>query len=153
VLLKLAVIFGVVVDITAVVFTGNVAVVACAGTVILAGTLAAALSLESITIAPPTTAGLLNVTVPVVELPPVTVLGDNDTVEIPGMMEVTCTVPVVCVPLYVPVIFTKVEVFTALVVTVKVPVVCPAGTVTLPGTVATTGRAALVINMSPMAKS
>ena len=40
-------IFGMVVDVTAVVVTLNVAVVACAGTVILAGTLAAALSFEA----------------------------------------------------------------------------------------------------------
>ena len=72
---KPAVIFGVVVDVTVVVVTVKVAVVACAGTVMLAGTLAAALSLDSVTTAPPTTAGLLNVTVPVEELPPVTLVG------------------------------------------------------------------------------
>ena len=42
-----------------------------------------------------------------------------------------------CVPLYVPVIVTGVDVFTAAVVTVNVAVVAPAATVTLAGTVAT----------------
>jgi hypothetical protein len=96
---KVAVIFGVVVVVTAVVVTVKVVEVACAGTVTLAGTIAAALSLASVTTAPPTTAGLLSVTVPVEEFPPATVLGAKDTVDITGMMEVTCTVPVVCVPL------------------------------------------------------
>ena len=49
--------------------------------------------------------------------------------------------------------FTNVEVLIGFVVTVKLAVICPAGTVTLLGTTATTGRAALVTNMSPMAKS
>jgi hypothetical protein len=65
----------------------------------LAGTVAAALSLESATTAPPTTAGLLKVIVPVEELPPITLVGDKVTVEMFGWMAVTCSVPVVRVPL------------------------------------------------------
>src|SRR5882757_8055291 len=60
---------------TVVVFTGNVAVVAPAGTVTLGGTLAAPLLLESATCAPPVGAGPLNVTVPVDEFPPTTLAG------------------------------------------------------------------------------
>ena len=54
----------------------NVAVVAFAATVTLAGTWAAVvLLLESVTTAPPAGAGPLNVTVPVEEIPPITELG------------------------------------------------------------------------------
>lgn len=151
--LNVAVMFAVVTELGEVVVTVKLAVVAYAGTVTLAGTVAAVLSLDSATTAPPVTAGLLKVTVPVDELPPGTLVGAKDTDEIVGLIVVTCSVPVVCVPLYEPVMFTKVLVLIALVVTVKVAVVCPAGTVTLPGTTATTGRAPLVTNMSPMAKS
>ena len=47
------------------------------GTVTLAGTVAAALLLESKTVAPPTGAGLLTVTVPVVGAPPIRLEGDT----------------------------------------------------------------------------
>ena len=61
---------------TVVVVTVNVAVVAPAATVTLAGTWAAAvLLLVSVTIAPPTGAGLFNVTVPVEGFPPRTDVG------------------------------------------------------------------------------
>ena len=61
----------VVVTITTDVLTVNVALVAPAGTVTLAGTLAPeGLLLERETTAPPLGAGPLNVTVPVEELPP-----------------------------------------------------------------------------------
>jgi hypothetical protein len=60
---------------TALVPTGNVALVAPAATVTLEGTLAAAvLLLESATCAPPDGAAPLNVTVPVEEFPPVTLV-------------------------------------------------------------------------------
>ena len=65
---------------TAVVFTAKVAVSAPAGTVTLAGTVAAALSLASATCAPPAGAGLPSSTVPVEELPPITLVGLRDTV-------------------------------------------------------------------------
>ena len=54
----------------------NVAVVAPAGTVTLAGTWAAEmLLLERVTTAPPVGAARVNVTVPVEEVPPITELG------------------------------------------------------------------------------
>src|SRR2546422_3052426 len=53
----------------------NVALVAPAGTVTLAGTVAAELSLDSATCAPPAGAGPSSVAVPVELLPPVTVVG------------------------------------------------------------------------------
>src|SRR3989454_10979359 len=61
---------------TALVVTVNGALVAPAGTVTLAGTVAAAvLSLDSETCAPPAGAGPSSVAVPVEVLPPVTVVG------------------------------------------------------------------------------
>ena len=81
------------------VFTVKVAVVACAATVTVAGTVATALSLDSATTAPPVIAGLVRVTVPVEVVPPATLDGARDTLEIPGVMAVTCRVPMVCVPL------------------------------------------------------
>jgi hypothetical protein len=64
---------------TQLVFTVKVAVVAPCATVTLPGTVAAALSLASVTMAPPWGAGLINVTVPVEESPPITLPGFNDT--------------------------------------------------------------------------
>ena len=62
--------------VTALVLTVNVALLVPAATVTLAGTLAAPLSLESITCAPPVGAGPLSVAVPVeVCAPPVTLEG------------------------------------------------------------------------------
>jgi hypothetical protein len=62
---------------TALVLTVNVALVAPAATVTLAGTWAAVLLLESATCAPPVGAGPLNVTVPIDEFPPTTLVGFN----------------------------------------------------------------------------
>jgi len=56
---------------------GNVALAAPAGTVMLAGTVAAALELKSCTGAPPLGAALWRVTVPVDEVPPFTIVGDT----------------------------------------------------------------------------
>jgi hypothetical protein len=61
--------------VTALLFTVKVALVAPAGTVTLEGTLAAVLLLESMTCAPLAGAGPLKVTVPLDELPPVTLAG------------------------------------------------------------------------------
>ena len=62
--------------VTALVLTVNVALLAPAATVTLAGTLAAPLSLVSSTCAPPVRAGPLSVTVPVEDCaPPVTLVG------------------------------------------------------------------------------
>ena len=77
---------------TAVVVTVNVAVVAPAVTVTLAGTVAAALSLDSATTAPPEGAALPSVTVPVEEDPPVTLAGLMDTVESTGALIVNVVV-------------------------------------------------------------
>jgi hypothetical protein len=67
--------------VTALVLTVNVALVAPAGTGTVEGTLAAPLLLESATCAPPAGAGPLNVTVPVEEFPPVTLLGFSESDE------------------------------------------------------------------------
>jgi len=61
--------------VTALVFTGNVALVAPAATVTLDATVAEALLLERFTVAPPLGAAPLRVTVPVEGDPPVTRLG------------------------------------------------------------------------------
>src|SRR6266404_3612314 len=66
---------------TALVFTGNVALVAPAGTGTLEGKLAAPLLLASATCAPPAGAGPLSVTVPVEEFPPVTLVGFSESEE------------------------------------------------------------------------
>jgi hypothetical protein len=68
--------------VTALVVTVNAALVVPATTVTLDGTLAAAvLLLESATVAPPAGAGPLSVTVPVEELPPVTLVGFSESEE------------------------------------------------------------------------
>jgi len=69
---------------TGVVVTVNVAVVAPDATVTLAGTVAAALLLDSDTVAPLVGAAPLNVTVPVDEVPPVTEVGLSATDESVG---------------------------------------------------------------------
>jgi len=122
---------------TILVVTVKVAVVAPAGTVTpLAGTLAAALLLESITCAPPAGAGPFSVTVPVdvPSGPPITLVGFRVSEDTIGGRTVSVAV---CVP---PPndaeMVTAVDVATALVLSVKVAVVAPAGTVTLEGTLA-----------------
>jgi hypothetical protein len=85
---------------TELVVTENVAVVAPAETITLAGTWAAVvLLLDSATVAPPVGAAPLNVTVPFDEVPPVTLVGfreteDKDTVAAGFTVSVA-----VCVPL------------------------------------------------------
>ena len=61
--------------VTVTVVTVNVAVVAPAATVTFAGTVADPVLLDSVTIAPPAGAALVSVTVPVDEVPPVTLVG------------------------------------------------------------------------------
>jgi hypothetical protein len=112
----------------------NVAVVAPAATVTLAGTWAAALLLESVTTAPPDGAAPLSVTVPVEPLPPITLAGLTDTEE-SITVGAGITVKVTdCVVPYVPEIDEVVVVETALVVTLKVALDSPAAIVTLAGT-------------------
>jgi len=67
--------------VTALVLTVNVALLAPAATVTLAGTLAAPLSLVSSTCAPPVGAGPLSITVPIEEDPPLTLVGLSATDE------------------------------------------------------------------------
>ena len=77
-------------ELTELVVTVNVAVVDPAPTVTLAGTVAAALLLDSVTAAPPVGAAPLNVTVPVEELPPTTVAGLTETdTRLSGAVSVT----------------------------------------------------------------
>jgi hypothetical protein len=84
---------------TVLVVTENVALVAPAATVTLAGTCAAVvLLLDSDTLAPPVGAAALNVTVPVDEVPPVTLVGfreteDNDTASTGFTVSVAVLVP------------------------------------------------------------
>ena len=66
---------------TVLVLTANVALVPPAATVTFGGTLAAPLLLESATCAPPVGAGPLNVTVPVEEFPPATLVGFSESEE------------------------------------------------------------------------
>lgn len=74
-----AVIMAFVVAFTGVVDTVNEPLVWPAGITILAGTEAAGLLLESVTLAPPVGAGAARVTVPVDGVPPVTDGGFTDT--------------------------------------------------------------------------
>lgn len=67
--------------VTAVVVTVKVALLAPAGTMTLAGAVAAAELSESDTVAPPLGAAALKVTVPVEEVPPTTLLGLRETVD------------------------------------------------------------------------
>jgi hypothetical protein len=92
----LPVIVAEVTELTAVVLAEKVAVVAPAATVTFAGTVAAPLSLDSVTVAPPAGAALPSVTVPVEETVPTTVLGLNDTDDSVGGLMVKVAV---CVPL------------------------------------------------------
>lgn len=74
---------------TGLVVTVNVAEVACAGTVTLAGTLVApGLLVERLTTAPLAGAGPVNVTVPVEGVPPITEVGFNVTALVAGAVTV-----------------------------------------------------------------
>jgi hypothetical protein len=116
------------------VVTLNCTVVCPPGTVTVAGTCAAALSLTRVTESPPVAAGPVRVTVPVVPVPPVTV--DKVSAAVCTVGALTVNAPVLATP-NVAVMVTGVEELTALVVTWKVAVVAPAATVAVPGTVAT----------------
>ena len=124
--------------VTLLVFTVNVAPVAPAETVTLAGTVAAAvLPLIRETDAPPLGAGPLSVTVPVEGDPPVTLMGLSamaESVAEPG--GATLSEAILVTPAYIAEMVTAVELVTALVLTVNVALLAPAATVTLAGTVA-----------------
>jgi hypothetical protein len=111
----------------------NVAVVPPAAIVTDAGTVTAALSLRSATIAPPAGAGSFKVTVPIEPRPPVTVNGFKSRDETAGgliVREAACVTPKVAL------IAAVVVEATAVVFTANVAVVAPAATITLGGTVA-----------------
>jgi hypothetical protein len=114
----------------------KLALVDPAAIVTLAGTLATKmLLLERATTAPSLGAGPLNVTVPVAELPPVTLEGFSFSEASTGgttVSEADCVTPPKTAE-----IVTDVAVATAPVCSVKAALVAPAETVTLDGTVAT----------------
>jgi hypothetical protein len=114
----------------------KLALVDPAAIVTLAGTIATKmLLLERATTAPSLGAGPLNVTVPVAELPPVTLEGFSFSEASTGgttVSEADCVTPPKTAE-----IVTDVAVATALVCIVRAALVAPAGTVTLDGTVAT----------------
>ena len=118
---------------TAIVLTAKVAVVEPAATVTVAGTVAAALPLVSVTVVPPGPAAPLRVTVPVEELPPVTVVGakdkDRTVAGLTVKVAVRETVPRVAVTV------ALVWVDTAVVATENGAEVAPAGIVSEIGTV------------------
>src|SRR5215831_18598551 len=123
---------------TVLVLTVKVALVFPAATVMLAGTLAAPLLLDSVTCAPPAGAGPLSVTVPVDDCaPPVTLVGFSVSEETVGRGGgITVSEADRLTPPKDAEMVTVVEVDTVLVLTVKVALVLPAATVTLAGTLA-----------------
>src|SRR5258706_388645 len=127
---------------TSPVFTGNVALLAPAGTVTLEGTLAAKLLLASATRAPPAGAGVLSVTVPVEDCSPPTTVDGFKLIDatVGSGTGFTVSVAVLVVPPYAALIATVVGAAPALVPTMKLAVFAPAATVTLAGT-----RAAIVL--------
>ena len=74
---------------TALVVMGKSTVIAPPGTVTVAGTAAEPLLLESVTMAPPTGAALVRVTVPIEEDPPVTLVGFTEMLESAGGLTVS----------------------------------------------------------------
>ena len=122
----------VVTDATGVVAAVNVAVVAPAATVTVEGTVVQALSEVSVTVDPPDGAGPFRVTVPVDDVPPVTVVGESVTDD--GTGAVTVRLAVADEP-DVAVIVAERSALTGVVDIVKVVVVAPAATRTLAGTV------------------
>ena len=133
--LNVAVIVAVVVRATALVFTGKLAWIAPAGTLIEACTDAAALLLASATMIPPAGAWAFSVTTAVAMLPPVTLGVFRDIkAEVTGGSTIVRTA--LCVPLYVAEIVAVFVTSTALVVTAKLADEAPAATTTLEGTCA-----------------
>jgi hypothetical protein len=121
------------VEVTAAVVIANVAVVAPAATVKLAGTWAVAVRLlVSVTTIPPAGAGPSSVTVPVDGFPPLTLLGLRIMEEALGAVTVKVTICVVP-PKAADILGVWLEA-TGLVVAVNVAVVAPAATVTDDGT-------------------
>jgi len=123
--------------VTAVVVMEKLALTALAATVTLAGTVATVvLLLDSVTMAPPAGAAVVNVTAPVDPVPPTTLVGLTVTEERLGAAATGSTVNTAEreAPPKLPEIVTAVEAATDAVVAVKIALVAPAGTVTLAGT-------------------
>jgi hypothetical protein len=137
-------------EVTVAVVIGNVAVVAPAATVTLAGTVATEVRLlDSVTTIPPAGAGPFSVTVPVDGFPPCTVLGLRVRVDNVGALTVRVARRVV--PRYVAEILAEVLLATGVVVTVNVAVVAPAATVTDAGTCATAVLLLVSVTTAPPA--
>jgi hypothetical protein len=119
---------------TADVVTAKVAFVAPAAIVTLAGTLAAALLLESAIDAPPLGAAALSVTVPVEPLPPTRLDGLIVSVDSDSTTGFTVSVAVRVTPPETAVIVADVDAVTDVVVIVNFALVAPEGTFTLAGT-------------------
>jgi hypothetical protein len=138
--------------VTAVVVIEKLALSAPAATVTLAGTPATVvLLLDSVTIAPPVGAAVVNVAVPVLPAPPTTLVGLTVTDDRLGGAGTGLTVRMAerVTPPKVPEIDNAVEAVTDVVVMVKVALVAPAATVTLAGTVATAVLALLRPTRAP----
>jgi hypothetical protein len=120
--------------VTATVDTTNVALVAPAATITLAGTVAAAvLLLDKLTTTPPAGAAPVSLTVAVDVFPPVTVVGFSVIVESAAGLTVRAAVFVTSP--YTAEMVDVLAAITALLVTANVAVVAPAATVTFAGTV------------------
>ena len=136
---------------TALVVTVKVRLVVPAATVTLAGTLAAVELSERATTVPPGGAAALNLTVPVAELPPTTVLGLSEIVlRADELARVTLSAANwVALPSVAD--SWTVVLSTGKVVTSKLAEVAPAGTVTVPGTLAAPGRLLPRLTVAPPA--
>ena len=117
---------------TEVVDTVNVTVVEPAATVTKLGTEAAGFEVVRLTVTPPAGAAFASVIVPTDCVPPGTVDGDNERVNVPGTPIVNAADLVV--PLPFAVMVAVAATLTEFVETVKVAVLAPAGTVTVAGT-------------------
>lgn len=128
--------------VTAEVCTFTFAVVRPAATTTLAGSVSAALPLESVTVAPPEGAAALSVTVSESVAPPVTLAcaGAIET-RFGSTTGVNVTVAVCVPPLYFAVTVTELDAVTAVDCTFTDALFCPAATTTVEGT----GNAALLL--------
>lgn len=145
--MSVAVMFPVTSVRVAVVVTVKLAVVWPAGMDTVPGTVAFALVEAKAIVRPLAGAGLLMDTVPVEEAGPTTVLGLSARVVRVGA--VTVRVAVGVCPNLLPDMVTCVFVETPTVVMVKVPLVLPAGTVTVAGTVATAVLLEAMLTVKP----
>ena len=120
--------------------TGKVPLDSPPWTIIVAGTVAAAVfELDNETTSPPAGADPERKTVPVTGFPPSTVAGETltDAGPMGGGGGVTVSVALRVAPPNAPVIVADVDAVTDVVLTANAALEAPAGTVTLPGTVAT----------------